>query len=61
VDDSLWLVIVATSAIFGIAGYVYAKKTGRNPTLWLVLGVVLNILVVAFLSLRGGNRSIKKS
>jgi len=55
------LVIVATSAIFGIAGYVYAKKTGRNPTLWLVLGVVLNILVVAFLSLRGGNRSIKKS
>jgi hypothetical protein len=60
-DNSLWLVIVVTSAIFGIAGYVYAKKTGRNPTLWLLLGVILNVLVVAFLSLRGTNRSIKKS
>jgi xanthine/uracil permease len=46
----LWLVLVVTSAICGIAGYVYAKKTGRNPELWAILGVVLNVIAVAILA-----------
>jgi hypothetical protein len=57
--DDLWLVIVVTSAICGIAGYIFAKKTGRDPKLWLALGVFLNVLVIALLSMRSG-RSVKR-
>jgi hypothetical protein len=45
----LWLVLVVTSAICGVAGYVYAKKTGRDPLVWTLVGIVLNIFVVAVL------------
>jgi hypothetical protein len=46
----LWLVLLVTSAICGVVGYLYAKKTGRNPGLWAALGVVLNVVVVAILA-----------
>jgi uncharacterized protein (DUF983 family) len=57
--DDLWLVIVVTSAVCGIAGYIFAKKTGRNPALWVSLGVFLNVIVLVLLSVRSG-RSVKR-
>jgi hypothetical protein len=42
----LWLAYVITSAIFGLVGYVFAKKTGRNPAIWVTLGVVLNVFAL---------------
>jgi len=47
----LWLALVVTSAICGLIGYVFAKKTNRNPVVWMVVGIVLNVLVLAVLSM----------
>lgn len=52
--DNLWLVIVVTSAVCGVAGYAFAKKTGRNAMLWSFLGVFLNVIILALLSIRRG-------
>lgn len=57
--DNIWLVIVVTSAICGIAGYIFAKKTGRNPKLWATLGVFLNVIVLALLSIKS-DRPVKR-
>lgn len=45
----LWLALVVTSAICGTIGYAFAKKTGRNPAVWVALGIVLNVFVLIFL------------
>jgi drug/metabolite transporter (DMT)-like permease len=45
----LWLALVVTSAICGALGYAFAKKTGRNPAVWIVLGIVCNVFVLVFL------------
>lgn len=45
----LWLVLVLTSAIFGLIGYAFAKKSGRNPVVWAALGVILNFFVLMIL------------
>ncbi len=55
---TLWLTLVLTSVVFGYAGNFYAKKTGRDPVRWTILGVVLNVLVLAVM-LIVGNRSAK--
>ena len=57
--DNLWLIIVVTSAVFGIAGYIFAKKTGRDPRVWVVLGVFLNFVVLALLSIKS-ERPVKR-
>jgi len=46
----LWLAIIVTSAICGFVGYLFAVKTGRNPTLWAALGIVLNVFALVVLS-----------
>jgi len=43
-----WFVLVVTSAICGLIGHAYAKRTGRNPRLWTVLGVVFNLFGMAY-------------
>jgi drug/metabolite transporter (DMT)-like permease len=56
--DDMWLALVLTSVVFGAAGYVFAKKTGRNPALWTVMGLLLNVVVVIFLAAKSNpNRS----
>jgi len=45
----LWYVIVATNAICGLVAYMYAKNTGRNPQRWAALGVVFNLLTLAWM------------
>jgi hypothetical protein len=52
----LWLILVVTSAICGLAGYVFAKKTGRNPALWVTIGIVFNIIALVILMAVGGRR-----
>jgi hypothetical protein len=39
----LWLGMVISTAICGFIGYAFARKTGRNPVFWTVLGGVLNL------------------
>jgi ABC-type uncharacterized transport system permease subunit len=46
----LWFAIIATSAICGLVGYLFAVKTGRNPIVWVALGVVLNVFSLGILS-----------
>lgn len=45
----LWLALVVTSAICGGLGYAFARKTGRNPVLWVALGIVCNVFIIIFL------------
>ena len=52
----LWLVIVLTSAVCGVVGYVFAKKTGRNPVVWTTAGVVLNVVALLVLAMVGSRR-----
>ena len=52
----IWLVLVVTSAICGTVGYLFAAKTGRNPVLWVMLGVVFNVFGLALLSLVNSRR-----
>ena len=52
----LWLPYVVTSVIFGLVGYVFAKKTGRNPVLWVVLGVILNVFALGLISMKSTRR-----
>jgi ABC-type uncharacterized transport system permease subunit len=54
--SDLWLAIVVTSAICGFVGYLFAMKTGRNPVVWAVLGVVLNVIALAVFSMAGSRR-----
>jgi hypothetical protein len=53
----LWLVFVVTGAISGLAGYVFARKTGRNPAVWTAVGIILNILVLVVLPMFKSRRS----
>lgn len=46
----LWLAVVLSSAICGYVGYLYASRTGRNPAVWTVLGVALNVFGLALYS-----------
>lgn len=47
----IWLAAVVTSAICGLVGYLFAKKTGRSPILWVTLGIVFNVFGLALLSM----------
>jgi len=48
--DDVWIVTALLSLMAGSAGYFFAKRTGRNPVLWGVLGVVLNIFGMVLIS-----------
>ena len=50
----VWLTLVITSLVFGGAGYLYAKKSGRDPVRWVALGVVLNARVLLAMIVVGG-------
>jgi len=52
----IWLAYVVTSAICGFVGYVFAKNTGRNPVIWIMLGVVLNVFAIVLLSMKDSRR-----
>jgi peptidoglycan biosynthesis protein MviN/MurJ (putative lipid II flippase) len=52
--SQLWLTLVLTCVIFGYAGNFYAKKTGRDPLRWTILGVLLNVLILAAMVIAGG-------
>jgi hypothetical protein len=52
----LWLAVVVTSAMCGLVGYLFATKTGRNPILWVMLGMVFNVFGLAFLSMMNSRR-----
>ncbi len=48
--DEMWTIAALLSLLAGGAGYLFAKRTGRNPVLWSVLGVALNIFGVVLIS-----------
>ena len=50
----LWLTLVVTCLVFGYAGNLYAKKTGRDPVRWTVAGVLLNGAILAVMLVAGG-------
>jgi hypothetical protein len=50
----LWLTLVATCLVFGYAGNLYPKKTGRDPVRWTVAGVLLNGAILAAMLVAGG-------
>jgi len=54
----LWLTLIITCIVFGYAGYLFAKKTGRNTMQWALLGAGLNIVILAVI-LTTENRSKK--
>lgn len=59
VSSGLWLTLVITCVIFGYAGNFFAKKTGRDPLRWTILGIGLNVLILALI-VAVGNRSEKE-
>ena len=50
----LWLTLIVTCIIFGYAGNFFAKKTGRNPLHWTILGAALNVVVLGLMVIVGG-------
>jgi hypothetical protein len=48
--DEIWTIAALLSLLAGGAGYLFAKRTGRNPLLWSALGVALNIFGVILIS-----------
>jgi hypothetical protein len=48
-----WLMLVVTSAVFGAAGYLFAKKTNRVTWHWICYGVLLNFLVLLLMAVVG--------
>jgi hypothetical protein len=58
---SLWLTLVITCIIFGYAGNVFAKKTGRDPVRWTILGVALNVLILGVIFIVGEHSKKIKS
>jgi predicted permease len=53
----LWLAIVVTSAIGGLVGYVFARKTGRDAAVWTAVGIVLNVIILAIIPMLRPRRS----
>jgi small-conductance mechanosensitive channel len=55
-----YAVFVVTSVIIGFICAAVAKRQGKNPTLWFLVGAVLNVLVLAlvyfFLREKGSKR-----
>jgi drug/metabolite transporter (DMT)-like permease len=42
--DDVWILAALLSALAGGAGYLFARRTGRNPALWAALGILLNVV-----------------
>jgi hypothetical protein len=54
--DDFWILVALLSLLVGGAGYFFAKRTGRNPVLWSVLGVMLNVFGMILISFAAASR-----
>jgi hypothetical protein len=58
---ALWMEVVVSSILCGLVGYVFAKKTGRNPALSVAVGVILNVFGLVVISFLGSQRQKRDS
>jgi VIT1/CCC1 family predicted Fe2+/Mn2+ transporter len=56
----LWLSLIVTSVACGYLGRAYAIRSGRDPFRWAILGVALNIGVLAAMIVIGSSKGTPK-
>lgn len=55
----LWLTLVTTGALAGVAGRIYAQTTGRDPLRWTIVGVLLNVFVLMVMLAAGRQPKVR--
>ncbi|MDP2737077.1 MAG: hypothetical protein Q8O59_04875 [bacterium] len=48
---SKYIAIAVVAVLTGVVCYFIAKKSGRNPMLWFVAGIIFNFLAIGLLLL----------